>query len=102
MIGVTPDEQSRCSVCRGSGLRWGWLTVLIALPIGLVLDLLVELLPFAVILGLIVIGVSFYSSSFIFLYWILIGAVGAMFVWYGSKFLAPRCAICGGTGKRSV
>jgi hypothetical protein len=91
-------KRTKCSDCRGTGLRWGWWTILITLPLGMLLEVVLHLIPLIVLFILIVVGIAFYSNKFEILYYLITFCIAVPAIWYGTKLIFPRCRSCDGKG----
>jgi len=89
----------KCAVCKGSGFRWGWWTLIITIPLQVLLDGLSQLLPFVILLLLFLCGLTYYTQTFTALFYALCLVVGVPLVWYGCKFIFPICSVCSGRGR---
>ncbi len=92
---------AKCNACNGTGQRWGWWTPLITLPLSILLEITIQLLPWVVLLIVFFVGISIYSSYFEPLVWFLTMVVAGCVIYFGFKGISPRCLSCDGTGARS-
>lgn len=92
-------QGAKCVDCRGTGLRWGWWTILITLPIQVIIEGLIMALPWLVLIGLLVVGYSVYAQNFMFVFYMVCAVAGFFLVHYGVKAMFPACIKCGGKGR---
>jgi hypothetical protein len=88
----------RCGECRGTGLRWAWWTYLITLPLQMMIEVLSALLPFVILIGLLLAGLSVYSAKFTILFYFFCAVAAFILLYYGMKMVFPRCSECSGRG----
>lgn len=93
------DKDARCAACRGTGLKWGWWTLLLALPIEMLAEIFFMAVPLLILVLLLLLGFSVYSNSFTVLYYAITLSLAAVAGWYVLHWAYPKCPACGGKGR---